>query len=112
MKNSFALCRLYRCKDGTNIFLVLIQQVHEGHTIHSTKHWPDLQSHPLESHGAAGKPLISVCACQLATAVSEMPLLLVGNVNVIKKNFKACCMQSLSFLPPPETYVAPEPAVW
>lgn len=43
MKNSFALCRLYRCKDGTNISLALIQQVHRGHTIHSTKLWPDLQ---------------------------------------------------------------------
>lgn len=43
MKNSFALCRLYRCEDGTNISLVVIQQVHGGHTIHSTELWPDLQ---------------------------------------------------------------------
>lgn len=62
MKNSFALCRLYRCKDGTNISLALIQQVHGGHTIHSTKLWPDLQR--AISWGARGhRKDFDLCVC-------------------------------------------------
>lgn len=62
MKKSFALCRLYRCKDGTNISLALIQQVHRGHTIHSTKLWPDLQRE-MCWRGRDHKKAFDLCVC-------------------------------------------------
>lgn len=81
---------------------------------HNSQHkalaWP-AERDPLESHGAAGKPLISACACQLATAVRNASVVH-GEWECDKEDFRACRMQSLCFLLPPETYVAPEPAVW
>lgn len=93
MKNSFALCRLYRCKDGTSIFLVRIQQVRAGHTIRSTKPWPELRERPRESAGppeafgvSVRRPAGHGCGRD-ASAVS-----------VVTKNFRACSTRSLSSL--------------
>lgn len=112
MKNSFALCRLYRCKDGTNISLVLIQQVHGGHPIHSTKLWPDLRR-AICWRATDHRKAFDLCVClpvghccvRNASAAS-------GECECDKGNFRACRMQSLRSLLPPECSVAPEPAGW